>query len=458
MITFVLLRVFLILLLVAANAFFAAAEFSLVSVRDTRIQQLIDARRIGARTVQRLHQNLDQVINGVQLGITVASLSLGWLGEPVLAHIVEQGLGEIPHVAVYAHTIAIILTFALITYMHVILGELVPKSLALQRAERVALAVAAPMDIFLTVTRPFLFLMSKSGNFALRMFGSHELRRSARGVVHSPDELKLIVTASRRFGQIPEFQEEMIHNALELDNTTVREVMVARPDIFSLPADLTLDDALARVVAEQHSRIPVFDSQRGPEHIVGVLYVKDLMRWMRLRLATGLSQPTSARIAKMQISQIMRNVLVVPETKVLTDLLFEFKERRRHLAVVVDEFGSTAGVITVEDILARLVGEIQDEFDRAEAEPALMDESGIVLEGSTSIRDLETEYQILLPRDAGFETLAGFVLSRLQKIPRAGENVEYESRRFTVEEMEGHRIARVRIDKAQPAAMHQAGG
>jgi CBS domain containing-hemolysin-like protein len=191
---------------------------------------------------------------------------------------------------------------------------------------------------------------------------------------------------------------------------------------------------------------------------VGVLYVKDLMRWMRLRLATGLSQPTSARIAKMQISQIMRNVLVVPETKVLTDLLFEFKERRRHLAVVVDEFGSTAGVITVEDILARLVGEIQDEFDRAEAEPALMDESGIVLEGSTSIRDLETEYQILLPRDAGFETLAGFVLSRLQKIPRAGENVEYESRRFTVEEMEGHRIARVRIDKAQPAAMHQAGG
>jgi len=457
MITFVLLRVFFILLLVAANAFFAAAEFSLVSVRDTRIQQLIDAHRIGARVVQRLHQNLDQVINGVQLGITIASLSLGWVGEPVLARLIEEAIGRIPHAFVYAHTIALVVTFISITYLHVILGELVPKSLALQRAERVALAVAAPMEVFLTVARPFLYFMQKSGNFALRMFGSRELRRSGRGTVHSPDELKLIVTASRRFGQIPEFQEEMIHNALELDDTSVREVMVPRPDIFSLAANLTLEEALARVVAEQHSRIPIYDPQRGPEHIVGVLYLKDLLRWMRLRLAVGLSQPTAARISSMQIGQIMRNVLVVPETKVLTELLFEFKERRRHLAVVVDEFGSTAGVITIEDILAQLVGEIQDEFDAAEPQAALKGESTLVLEGSISIRDLEDEYQVVLPRDAGFETLAGFVLSRMQKIPRAEEGFDYEAHRFTVTEMEGHRIAKVRIEDVQPAAMQQAG-
>jgi putative hemolysin len=456
MVTYVLLRVFLILLLVAVNAFFAAAEFALVSVRDTRIQQLIESRRIGARIVQRLHQNIDEVINGVQLGITVTSLSLGWIGEPILAHVLEQVLGG--RVPIYAHTIAVAITFACITYLHVILGELVPKSLALQRAERVALAVAAPMDIFLTITRPFLFVMLKSGNFFLRMFGSRELRRSGRGVVHSPDELKLIVTASRRFGEIPEFQEEMIHNALELDNTTVREVMVPRPDIFSLPADLVLEAALERVVSGQHSRIPIYDPQRGPEHIVGVLYVRDLMRWMRLRLAVGVSQPSGNRIAKMQVGQIIRNVLVVPETKILTDMLFEFKEHRRHLAVVVDEFGSTAGVITIEDIVAQLVGQIQDEFDSVEVEPALADAAVLVLEGSTSLRDLETEFDIKLPRDGGFETVAGFVLARMQKIPRAGEAVEFDGRRFTVEEMDDHRLAKVKVEKLQKsAAMQQAG-
>jgi len=456
MVTHVLLRVFLILLLVAVNAFFAAAEFALVSVRDTRIQQLIEGRRIGARIVQRLHQNIDEVINGVQLGITVTSLTLGWVGEPVLADMIGPRLG--PRAGVYAHPIAVAITFFCITYLHVILGELVPKSLALQRAERVALAVAAPMDIFLTITRPFLYLMLKSGNFFLRLFGSRELRRSGRGVVHSPDELKLIVTASRRFGEIPEFQEEMIHNTLELDNTTVREVMVPRLDIFSLPADLALETALERVVSGQHSRIPIYDPPRGPEHIVGVLYVRDLMRWMRLRLAVGVSQPSGSRIAKMQVGQIMRNVLVVPETKVLTDMLFEFKERRRHLAVVVDEFGSTAGVITIEDIVAQLVGQVQDEFDSLAVGPALVDAAVLVLEGSTSLRDLETEFDIKLPRNGGFETVAGFVLARMQKIPRPGEAVEFEGRRFTVVQMDDHRVAKVKIEKLQiPTAMQQAG-
>ncbi len=450
MIAFVLLRVFLILLLVAANAFFAAAEFALVSVRDTRIQQLIAQGRVGARIVQRLHQHLDEVVNGVQLGITMVSLTLGWIGEPIVAELVGhiEYLQRVPHAAVYAHAIAITIAFSLITYMHVILGELVPKTLALQRAEQVALAVAAPMDAFLTLTRPVLFFMRRSGGLVLRMFGAQPARRG--GAVHSPDELKLIVTASRQFGQIPEFQEEMIHSAIELDNITVREVMVARPDIFSVPCNLNLDDALTRVVEGQHSRVPVYDPQRGPEHIVGVLYYKDLMRWMRLRLS-NLGQSTSTRIARMQISQIMHDVLVVPETKVLAELLAEFKDRRRHLAVVVDEFGSTAGVITVEDILEQLVGNIEDEFDLApapgEAQPALEDESAMVLEGSVNIRDLDAEYSLTLPRDAGFETLAGFILARLQKIPERGDTFEFDGRRYTVEELEGHRIARVRIEK-----------
>jgi len=445
MLAFVLLRVFLILLLVAANAFFAAAEFSLISVRDTRIQQLIEAGRVGARIVQRLHQHLDEVVNGVQLGITMVSLTLGWIGEPMVASLVARlpVVQRLPHVAVYAHTIAIVIAFSLITYMHVILGELVPKTLALQRAEQIALAVAAPMEAFLTLTRPILFFMRRSGGLVLRLLGAQPTRRG--GPVHSPDELKLIVTASRQLGQIPEFQEEMIHSAIELDSITVREVMVARPDIFSLPSDLTLDEALARIIDHPHSRIPVYDPHRGSEHIVGVLYYRDLVR-MRLRIS-HLGHTTSTRMSRMQIGQIMHDVLVVPETKVLAELLAEFKERRRHLAVVVDEFGSTAGVITVEDILEQLVGSIEDEYDVSPAEPTLADESVMELEGSVNIRDLETEYGLTLPRDAGFETLAGFILARLQRVPNLRDHFEYQGRRYTVEELEGHRIARVRIEK-----------
>jgi putative hemolysin len=454
MIAFVLLRVFLILLLVAANAFFAAAEFSLVSIRETRIQQLIESHRIGAKIVQRLHRNLDEVVNGVQLGITIVSLTLGWVGEPLLARMMEEPLGQVPHASVYAHGSAIVLAFLLITCLHVILGELVPKSLALERSEQVALAVAAPMDVFLTLMRPFIFGMSKAAGSVLRLFGSRKLRQ---GPVHSPDELKLIVTASRQFGQIPPYQEEMIHHALELESITVREVMVPRPDIFSLPSDLTLDEALARVVEEQHSRIPVYDRQSGPEHIIGVLYSKDLMRWVRMRLTADPAQPIASRISNMRISQIMRDVLVVPETKVLTELLEEFKDRKRHLAVVVDEFGSTAGVITVEDILEQVVGEIEDEFDiPPPQQPVFEGKLAVVLEGSFGIRDLESQYDLVLPRDGGFETLAGFVLARLQKIPKIEDSFVYEDHRFTVEEMEGHRIAKVQIEKL-PAAVGMAG-
>jgi len=457
MIAFVLLRVFLVLLLVAANAFFAAAEFALVSVRDTRIQQLIEAHRIGARTVQKLHRNLDEVVNGVQLGITIVSLTLGWIGEPIVARIVE-GMGfinEVPHALVYAHGIAIILAFTMITCLHVILGELVPKSLALQRAEQVALTVAAPMDVFLTIFRPLLFGMSRAAGTVLRIFGSPKARQ---GPIHSPDELKLIATASRQFGQIPPFQEEMIHHALELENITVREVMVPRPDIFSLPGDLSLDDALGRVVEEQHSRIPIYDPKSGPEHIIGVLYAKDLMRWTRLRLTMNPGQPVASRVAAMKVSQIMHDVLVVPETKILTEMLDEFKDRKRHLAVVVDEFGSTAGVVTVEDILEQLVGDIEDEFDVPPPEqPLLEGKIAVVLEGSVGLRDLESQYQLALPRDAGFETLAGFVLARLQRVPGLGDAFDYEGHRFTVEEMEGRRIAKVRIEKLEPAHVGSRG-
>jgi putative hemolysin len=454
MIAHVLLRVFVILLLVAANAFFAAAEFALVSVRETRIQQLIEANRVGARTVLKLHQQLQRVVNGVQLGITVMSLALGWLGEPVLAQMFEYWIGNIPHALLYSHSIAVALAFILITSLHVILGELVPKSLALQRAERVALAVAAPMDVFLTITGPLTVGMSRIAGMVLRAFGTREIRH---GSVHSPDELKLIVAAAQSSGQLSSVQEEVLLNALELDNITARQVMVPRTRIFSLPADMSLDEAVARVVEEQHSRIPIYDPQRGPEHIVGVLYAKDLMRWTRLRLSLITAPASALRVSRMQIGQIMHDVLVVPETKPLLELLGEFQQRKRHLAVVVDEFGSTAGVISVEDVLEQLVGELEDEFDVAAAQPAVADVNApMSLDGAMNIRDLEAQYEMKLPQDEGYETLAGFMLSRLQKIPQGGEAFDYEGRRFVVEKMDGHRIATVRIEPV-PASVPKAG-
>ena len=431
MIAYVLLRVFLILLLVAANAFFAAAEFALVSVRETRIQQLIEAGRIGARTVLKLHQQIQRVVNGVQLGVTICSLTLGWVGEPVLAHLFEAWIGRIPYATLYAHACAVGVAFVLITGLHVILGELVPKSLALQRAERVALAVAAPMDVFLTLTGPLTAVMTRIAGLVLRAFGTRDIRH---GSVHSPDELKLIVANAHHSGQ-------------------------PRPRIFSLPADLNLDEALSRVVEEQHSRIPVYDPQRGPEHIVGVLYAKDLMRWTRFRLTLSSSPASAMRISTMKVSQIMHDVLVVPETKSLLELLGEFQQRKRHLAVVVDEFGSTAGVITVEDVLEQLVGELEDEFDVASAEPTVTDANApLELDGAVNIRDLEAQYELKLPQDEGFETLAGFVLSRLQKIPKEGDVFEYEGRRFVVDKMEANRIATVRIEPVPAAAAKQLAG
>jgi putative hemolysin len=441
MVTLVLLRVISVVLLVAANAFFVAAEFALVSVRDTRIQQLVAAHRIGARTVQKLHRDIGEVLAAVQFGVTLCSLGLGWIGEASIASLIQAAFSRVPHIALYAHLIGVLVAFAVISYVLVTLGELVPKSVALERADRVALAVAGPLDVFMTIARPFLVVMNATAASVLRLFGSRHIREAT---VHTPEELKLVVTASRRVGLLPEIQEEMIHRALELGNVTVREVMTPRPDIFSLPADINLEEALGKVVDAHHSRIPVYDPHLGPEHILGVLYVKDLVRLMQLRLKHGTLPPL--RPGSTQLRHIMRDVLVVPETKPLSDLLLEFKQRRRHLAVVVDEFGSTAGVVSVEDVLEQIVGEMEDEFDVTEQESLQLEPSAEVLDGSENIRDLEIQHELKLPRDQGFETLAGFVLSRLQKIPRGGESFEYQGHRFTVLQMEGHRIAAVKIE------------
>ena len=442
-----------IVVLILANGFFVAAEFALVSVRETRIEQLIAQRRPGARAVRRLQENLGDFLPAVQLGVTLCSLALGWIGEPVVAEAFEPWLRALPHSQIYAHLAAVAFAFAFITYFHVLLGELVPKSLALRRAEQMAVGVSGPMDAFIRLTRPIVRLMNRSAALVLRLFHAPMAYESA---VHSPEELKLMATAARRMGMLPEFQESLIHRAVEVNQIPVREVMTPRQRIFSLPVDMLIEDASARIVEELHSRIPVYDPARGPESIVGIVYSKDISRLMHFR-ASAKTRFASAPFSDMRLSQVMREVLVVPETKPVLDLLHEFQQRRRHLAIVVDEFGSTVGLATVEDAIEQLVGEVEDEFDVTARTVLTTASGGMVLDGSVNLRDLETQMRWHLPREGGVETLAGFLLTRLGHIPDGGESVEFEGRRLTVLEMSGHRISKVRIENLDQPAVEKAG-
>jgi CBS domain containing-hemolysin-like protein len=386
------------------------------------------------------------------------------------------------HANLYANIAAITLGFAIITYFHVVVGELVPKSLALRRAEALAIAVAPPMLFFMAITRPAVRLLKGGAAVVLRGF---DVPLTERAAVHSAEELKLIATAARRMGILPKFQETLIHRALELDDVSIREIMTPRQKIFSLPSNMRLEEASAKVIARHRSRVPVYDEARGPEHIIGVVYARDLARLIFFRSAPDRKEPpsqqlemwgppnpsaaappntsgvsseswesssagTTARMAtpfiELRLRQIMRDVLVVPETKSVLDLIRDFQKRRRHMAVVVDEYGSVVGLVTAEDAIEQLTGELEDEFD-SPAVPVLTTASGaLLMDGGVNLRDLETQMQWSLPRDGGVETLAGFVLVRLAHLPHPGESVTYDGHRYTVVEMDNRRIAKVRVE------------
>jgi CBS domain containing-hemolysin-like protein len=452
MLEWTLIRGTMVAFFILANSFFVAAEFALVSIRETRVQQLIALGRPGARTVLQLKRAMDDFLPAVQFGVTLAALALGWIGEPAVAQVLTRSavhlLAHLPeHLHVYTNALAIAIAFAIITYFEVLLGELVPKSLALQRAERIALAVAGPMDVFIRMTRPAIRLMNASASMVLRIF---KAPLHGEGAVHSPEELKLIATATRRMGLLPNFQEEIIHRAIELSHLVVREIMTPRGKIFSLPASLPLEQASARIVDEQHSRVPVYDPARGPDHIIGIVHSKDVSRLMHFRAtALGLGATGESRLT---LRDILREVLFVPETKLAVELLQEFQQGRRHMAIVVDEFGSTSGLVTAEDLLEQIVGELEDEFDLDTRSQMLSATGTILLDGSTPLRDLATRLDWEFPRQPGIETLAGFVLSELGHIPVVGESVTHAGRTFRVTEMSGRRISRIQVQVDEPPA------
>ena len=439
------LRLLAVGFFVAANAFFVGAEFALVSIRPTRLRQLEAEGRSGAKIAVRLHGQIDRVLSATQLGITLASLALGWVGEHTVADLLMPLLAAFTPVArlAIAHSIALAVAFLIITALHLVLGEVVPKNVALARSDRLVLLIARPMDLFVRATHPFLRVLDAAATAISRLFSAAS---TTHRHVHSPEELKMLVTVGRESGLLPEPLEAMAHNIFDLGEILVREVMVPRPDMVSVSVATPLEELVRRLVERPYSRVPVYEG--SPENFIGVLYRKDLFRV----LAEGQAAQQQGRPSgEFQLRSLVCDVLIVPETKPLSELLEEFKRRRRHLALVVDEFGSIAGLVTVRDVLERIVGELADEHADEEmpAGPAVL---GLVLEGSTRIHEMEERCEVRLPRDRGFETLAGFLLSSMGHIPKVGESCVFDGWRFTVEAMEYHRIASVRLERMEAEA------
>ena len=438
------LRLIGVLFFTGLNAFFVAAEFALVAVRVTRVRQLIEQGDARAGVVQELLGDLDRVLSGVQVGITIASLALGVVGQRALAQVFLGGLGWIPgpQAVVIANSIAMVLAFLLLTFMHVVLGELVPKSLSLQRAERMALLVARPLRWFLRVFSWAIVLLDRASQMFVRAMG---IRTSqSHSLVHSAEELQILIRQVRERGLLAPGEEKFIQSAIELGQLQVREIMVPRPDLHVLPVDATLEEIMTIFATTQRSRIPVYEGTL--DHVLGFVHIKDML-WVLLdrerRAEEGLPAPDFS------LRRVLREVLIVPESKLAGELLLELRSRRVGLAMVVDEFGSILGLVSVEDIIEQVVGEIHDEFDVIERPQTLAD-GAMIFDASLNVRDLASQYAIELPDDPAYATLSGFVLSQLGFIPRGGESFDFEGYRFTVVQMDRRRIARVKIQQIKP--------
>ncbi len=433
-------RLLLLGLILAVNAFFAASEVSLLSVRDSRLRHLAERGNAGAKIALALLAHPEKLLSVTQIGVTLASLGLGWAGEDTLYALLLSLLHPMltAATATALHAACFVAAFAVMTYCHVVIGEVVPKNLAIDKADRLAVVVAPALMVFYRLMSVFVTVIEGSARGLTRLLGGKASHRSGG---HSAEELKLIVSSSRFAGNLPKLQEDMIHRVLDLDDLYVREIMKPRREIVSVSADASLDEVLRTMVESQHSRLPVWKDK--PEQIIGAVFFKDLLRiWHERRIVIRNGRPAPL----FYVTHIMRKPLIVPETKPLMQMLEEFRQRHLHMALVVDEFGTVTGLLTVEDVLEQIVGEIEDEFDEKLPAPRLQTDR-LETDGATSILDLASIYGIELPANGGFETIAGYLLFKLGHIPSPGESVEFDGRRFTVAVMDRNRIATVRIEK-----------
>jgi CBS domain containing-hemolysin-like protein len=426
----VILRILALLLLVLANGFFVAAEFSLVSVRRTRIAELVAKGSRSARWVQKAIDDPDSVIAATQLGITLASLGLGWIGEPVLAQLLEPIVTLLPESirSTVSHGLSAGLAFAIITFLHVVIGELAPKSVALQNPERVSLLVAQPTIWIEWLFKPFIWVLNGAGNALLRLFGVQPA--AGHEMLHSITELKMLVRASAEGGVVKLSEEEMLRAIFDFRDTFVRQVMVPRTEMVAVPTDLTAEKLIAIFAQNPYTKVPVYESDL--DQILGIVYLKDVL---------GETHGKS-KIAKIA-NELMRPAIFVPEAARVSTLLDQFRTSRQHIAIVLDEYGGTAGVVTLEDLIEEIVGVIGEPFD-TETEIQPLPDGSSLIDGLTSIDEINEHFSLSLV-DPHYDTIAGFILGRLGRLAKVGDSIDAGGVRLGVEAMDGLRIERVSL-------------
>lgn len=415
--------------LVVLNGFFVAAEFALVRVRETRIRQLEEEGKRGAAVVRDTLRDLDAYLSVCQVGITVASLALGWVGEPAVSRLIEPVLEAAGITNERAVSIsAILLGFAIITYAHLVFGEQAPKYFSIQKAEATSLWISRPLKLFMILFRPMVWLVNTSTNFVLRPWG---IKLGEDMEVHSEEELRLMITASAASGELDPEERDYINNIFDFGDTVAREIMVPRPDIEALSRDAPLEELAEAAAFGRFTRYPVYEGDL--DHVLGSVHVKDLFR------------AASENPDDFDIRTLIRECLVVPENKPIEQLLREFQKRKLQMAIVIDEWGSVEGLITLEDVLEELVGEIQDEFDRDEATIEKLGENVYAIDGRIPIEEVNEKFGLHLEHE-DFDTIGGYILGSLGRPPETGDVVEVRNASLTVKSVDGARVAMLTLN------------
>ncbi len=416
------LQLVAVLLIVLGNAFFVAAEYALVTARRTRLSELAKEGKLRARIALRIMDSPIRFIGTVQLGITAFSILLGAVGEPIVEHWIDEPL--------LATSIAFFLAFGFVTYLHVTLGELVPKAVALAKKEETALWVALPIEAVYLASYPVVWLLQESANAFTRLFG---IEPAPAGVVaHTEAEIRMIVAQAEETGEIEEEEREMLYKVFDFADKEAADVMVPRPEVVALSIDLPPEDCLRAVLESPYTRYPVY--RETLDEIVGVLHVRDLFNAL-----------TQRGLAAVRVEDLLRPAHIVPETKDIAALLTEFRRANQHMAIVVDEYGAMEGIVTLEDVLEEIVGEIEDEFDLPDESIERLDERTIRIDGTFPIDDFNEQFERSLPVE-DYHTMAGLVFGLLGRAPVEGDEVEHDGLRFTVVELEGTRIERLQVE------------
>lgn len=425
------LRLLLIFLLVFLNGFFVMSEFALVTVRRSWVETLAGRGDRRARVLLRVISKIDDYIAATQLGITIASIALGWVGEPALAHLLEPLFAPLTsHVlaSVASHTLAVVLAFTIITFLHVVVGELAPKTLALERTQTIALLVARPMELFYQMFKPFVLLLNRSGIFVLRLLGIPPTH--GHGGMYA-EEIQHLINVSHEQGLLEPVEHQLISNVFHFSGATVRDAMRPRAEVTALEASTPFDEIIRTFEASGYSRIPVYRQQW--DNVIGILHSKDLLRYLR--------QPE-----RFKIEQVVHSPFFVPDSASLDDVLRQMRQKKNHFALVVDEYGVIEGIVTLEDILEELVGEIHDEHDLDEERILRRPDGSIVLAGSVTVREVNRALGLNLPESDDYNTVAGFLMTHTGRLPLLGDRITYNGVTFTIEKMEGRRVTRICLE------------